>query len=94
MGNLKTAEDLTHFVSVTFLTRIRISKLQAPENPIKMLHIQLIVLSVWSRQMLPLDPAEMKIMYKNGRVFWPDSPRWGIQLAWMAEKMQFCSDVQ
>jgi hypothetical protein len=94
MGNLQSAEDLNHFVSVMFLIRIWISILQAPENPIKMLPIQLVVLSVRIRQMQALDPAGMKIMYKMAEFFWPDSPRWGIERAWMAEEMQFCSDVR
>jgi hypothetical protein len=84
MGNLQSAEDLNHFVSVMFLVRIRISILQAPENPIKMLPIQLVVLSVRIRQMQALDPAGMKIMYKMAEFFGQIAQRGGFsELGWL-----------
>ena len=69
MANLQSAEDLNHFVSVMFLVRIRVGKLQAPENPLEMQPIQLIMLSVCVRQMQARDPTGMKIVYEMADLF-------------------------
>ena len=53
-----------HFISVMLLVCIRVGKLQAPENPIEMQPIQLIMLSVCVRQMQARDPTGMKIVYE------------------------------
>ena len=69
MENLQSAEDLNHFISVMLLVCIRVGKLQAPENPIEMQPIQLIMLSVCVRQMQARDPTGMKIMYEMANLF-------------------------
>jgi hypothetical protein len=67
--NLQSAEDLNHFVSVMFLVRSRVGKLQALENPIEMQPIQLIMLSVCVRQMQARDPKGVKIVYEMANLF-------------------------
>ncbi len=69
MANLQSAEDLNHFVSVMLLVCIRVGKLQAPENPIEMQPIQLIMLSVCVRQMQARDPTGMQIVYEMADLF-------------------------
>ena len=69
MENLQSAEDLNHFVSVMFLVRSRAGRLQAPENPIEMQPIQLIMLSVCVRQMQARDPKGVKIVYEMANLF-------------------------
>ena len=69
MAYLQSAEDLNHFVSVMLLVRIRVGKLQAPENPMEMQPIQLIMLSVCFRQMQARDPTGMKIVYEMANLF-------------------------
>ena len=69
MAYLQSAEDLNHFVSVMLLVCIRVGKLQAPENPIEMQPIQLIMLSVCVRQMQARDPTGMKIVYEMANLF-------------------------
>ena len=69
MAYLQSAEDLNHFISVMLLVCIRVGKLQAPENPIEMQPIQLIMLSVCVRQMQARDPTGMKIMYEMANLF-------------------------
>jgi hypothetical protein len=68
-ANLQSAEDLNHFVSVKLLVCIRVGKLQAPENPIEMQPIQLIMLTVCVRQMQARDPTGMKIVYEMANLF-------------------------
>jgi hypothetical protein len=69
MGNLQSAEDLNHFVSVMFLVRSRVGELQALENPIEMQPFHLIMLSVCVRQMQARDPTGMKIVYEMANLF-------------------------